>query len=105
MALKFTEENFTKEVLQAQELVVVDFYADWCGPCQMMGPVIEELAEQYQGVVKIGKLNTDENQELAGKYKIMSIPSILFFKNGEIVEFLNGVTSKEEMEQKIEAKK
>lgn len=105
MALKFTEENFTKEVLQAQELVVVDFYADWCGPCQMMGPVIEELAEQYQGVVKIGKLNTDENQELAGKYKIMSIPSILFFKNGEVVEFLNGVTSKEEMEQKIEAKK
>lgn len=105
MALKFTEENFTKEVLQAQKLVVVDFYADWCGPCQMMGPVIEELAEQYQGVVKIGKLNTDENQELAGKYKIMSIPSILFFKNGEVVEFLNGVTSKEEMEQKIEAKK
>lgn len=105
MALKFTEENFTKEVLEAQELVVVDFYADWCGPCQMMGPVIEELAEQYQGVVKIGKLNTDENQELAGKYKIMSIPSILFFKNGEVVEFLNGVTSKEEMEQKIEAKK
>lgn len=105
MALKFTEENFTKEVLQAQELVVVDFYADWCGPCQMMGPVIEELAEQYQGTVKIGKLNTDENQELAGKYKIMSIPSILFFKNGEVVEFLNGVTSKEEMEQKIDAKK
>lgn len=101
MEFKFTDENFNQEALSANELVVVDFYADWCGPCKMMAPVIEELAEQYSGTVKIGKLNVDENPDTARKYRVMSIPTILFLKNGELVDTVVGAVSKSQLEGKI----
>ncbi|MBE5845863.1 MAG: thioredoxin [Butyrivibrio sp.] len=90
MEYKFTEENFESEVLNSDIPVLVDFYADWCGPCKMMFPVVEKLAEEYDGKVKIGKVNSDENSELAMKYAIMSIPSFLMFKNGEVVNSATG---------------
>ncbi len=77
MEYKFTEENFDAEVLKSDIPVLVDFYADWCGPCKMMMPVVEKLAETYDGKVKVGKVNSDENNQLAAKYGIMSIPSFL----------------------------
>lgn len=102
MEMKFTEENFDAEVLNGGSLALVDFYADWCGPCKMMGPVIEELAEKYSGQVKIGKLNVDDNPQIAAKYRVMSIPTIIFFKNGAAVETLVGVQKKEDLEAKME---
>ncbi len=102
MEMKFTQENFDAEVLNGGSLAVVDFYADWCAPCKMMAPVIEELAKKYSGQVKIGKLNVDDNSQIAAKYRVMSIPTIMFFKNGEAVETFVGVQKKEELEAKIE---
>ena len=83
--LTFTDENFEKEVLQSDLPVMVDFWAPWCGPCQMAGPVIDELAEEYEGKVKIGKLNVDDNQQVAMKYGVMSIPTVILFKDGKEV--------------------
>lgn len=99
--MKFTDENFEQEVLKADQLAIVDFYADWCGPCKMLGPVIEELASKYEGKVKIGKLNVDEAPAIAQKYAVMSIPTVLFFKNGEQVHKIIGVEKKETFEAKI----
>ncbi len=79
----FTDENFEREVLQSDLPVMVDFWAPWCGPCQMAGPVIDELAEEYEGKVKIGKLNVDDNQQVAMKYGVMSIPTVILFKDGK----------------------
>ena len=90
MEYKFTEENFKAEVLDSDIPVLVDFYADWCGPCKMMFPVVEKLAKEYDGKFKIGKVNSDENGELAMKYAIMSIPTFLVFKNGEVVNSVTG---------------
>lgn len=101
MALKFTDENFKKEVLEADLLCIVDFYADWCGPCKMMAPVIDQLAVDHDGEVKIGKLNTDESPLMATKYKVMTIPTILFIKNGEVLDTLIGVVSQNSLEEKI----
>ena len=101
MAFKFTDSNFQKEALESSIPVVVDFYADWCGPCKMMSPVIEELAGDYEGKVKIGKVNTDENRAIASKYNIMSIPTIIFIKDGEVVETTVGALPKQVLEQKI----
>ena len=78
-ALKVESSSWDKEVLQADKLVLVDFWASWCGPCQVVAPVIEELAAEYQGKMKVMKLNTDENPEIAGKYRIMGIPTLMFF--------------------------
>ena len=86
MAYKFTDTNFEEEVLRSDIPVLVDFYADWCGPCKMMSPVIDELAQDYEGRVKIGKLNTDENRAIAVKYGVMSIPTMILLKNGEVVD-------------------
>lgn len=94
MAMNFTDGNFDEEVLKSDRPVLVDFWAPWCGPCQMMGPVIEALAEEMQDV-KIGKLNVDENPGTAAEYGIMSIPTIKVFKGGEIVRDMLGVQSKE----------
>lgn len=105
MEFKFTDENFNQEALEANGLVVVDFYADWCGPCKMMAPVIEELAGQYNGSVKIGKLNVDENPDTARKYRVMSIPTILLLKNGEVLDTVVGALSKAQLEAKIDASK
>lgn len=101
MAFIFTDENFEQEALQGEQLTVVDFYADWCGPCKMMAPIVEELAESYKDQVKIGKLNVDNSPATAAKYKVMSIPTIVFIKNGNVVETIVGVVSKAQLEEKI----
>jgi thioredoxin 1 len=101
MATQFTEANFEQEVLQSDIPVVVDFYADWCGPCKMMSSVVEKLADTYAGRVKIGKLNTDDAQSLAAKYGVMSIPNIVFFKNGEVVDRQVGAVPQTVLEEKI----
>lgn len=101
MAVKFTDANFEQEVLKADKLVIVDLYADWCGPCKMLAPVIEQLAQDYEGKVKIGKLNVDESPAVAQKYGIMTIPTLLFFRNGEVVHKIIGVEQKAVLEEKI----
>ncbi len=103
MEYKFTDENFEQEVLNSDLPVLVDFYADWCGPCKMIAPVIEELATEYQGKVKIGKINVDEEQNSSKKYKVMSIPTLIFFKDGEEVDKLVGMVSKEQLVEKLES--
>ena len=95
MALQITSENFEKEVLQSELPVLVDFYADWCGPCKMMGQVVEELETEFEGKAKVGKLNVDDCPELAAKYKVMTIPTIIVFKNGTPEQTSVGVVSKE----------
>ena len=102
METTFTDGNFEPEVLKASRLVLVDFWAPWCGPCLMMGPVIEELAKEYAGKVTIGKLNVDENPTIAAKYGIMSIPTLIFFKNGETVEKILGAKTKDTLKLKID---
>lgn len=101
MALQFTDTNFEEEVLKSDKLTIVDFYADWCGPCKMVGPVIEQLAEELEGTVKIGKLNVDDAPGIAQKYKVMTIPTIIFFKDGEPVHQMIGVQGKQVFVDKI----
>lgn len=103
MATHFTEDNFDTEVLQSNLPVLVDFYADWCGPCKMLGPVIDELAKEYDGKVKIGKVNVDDAGAIAGNYGVMSIPTLIFFKGGEIVDQAVGFLPKEELKRKLDA--
>lgn len=103
MAMEFTDANFAEVLASPDELVMVDFWAVWCGPCRMIGPIVEELATDYEGRVKIGKLNVDENPEVSMKYGVRSIPTILFLKNGEIVDKHVGATSKDVLSKKIEA--
>ena len=95
-----TGENFEKEVLNEKGVAIVDFYADWCGPCKMMSPVIDGLAEELEGVV-VGKVNVDNNQDLAMQYNVMSIPTIMVFKNGELSQTFVGVTDKEALKQAV----
>ena len=102
MVYKFDESNFDAEVLQSDRPVFVDFYADWCGPCKMMSPVIDKLAEEYEGKIKVGKVNVDENGDLAVKYGIMSIPNMIFFKNGEVADRVVGAIPKPAMKEKFE---
>ncbi len=102
MANKFTVENFETEVLQAELPVLVDFYADWCGPCKMMAPVVDALAEKMEGKLKVGKCNTDENMALAQKYRVVSIPTFILFKEGQPVETFMGMMSPEEFFEKVE---
>ena len=99
----FTDQNFDQEALQSKTPVLVDFWAVWCHPCRIVSPIIEELAKDYEGKVKIGKLNVDENPEMSSKYNVMSIPSILIFKDGEPVKTLVGVQSKEAYKKEIDA--
>jgi len=101
MAKVFTDQNFEQEVLSSQKPVLVDFWASWCGPCQMMGPVVEELAEELKEKAEIGKLNVDENPQTAQKYGIMSIPTLLVFKDGQVVEQFVGVQPKEVLKQAL----
>lgn len=103
MAFKFTDNNFQREALESDIPVLVDFYADWCGPCKMMAPVVEELANEYEGKFKIGKLNVDDNPETAQKYRVMSIPTMIILKNGQPVETVVGAIPKKSLQEKIEA--
>ena len=102
MALVFTDENI-KEAIQSGKPVVVDFWAEWCGPCRMVGPVVEELAKEYEGRVIIGKLDVDENVETPNEYGIRNIPTILFFKDGQIVDKQIGAAAKAALVAKVEA--
>lgn len=98
MELHFTDSGFYEDVLKSESPVLVDFYADWCGPCKMMGPIIEQLAEEFEGKVRVGKLNIDTNPETAEKYSVMNIPTMILFKNGTPVEKFVGVVSKSKLE-------
>ena len=95
--LKFEEGNFEEEVLKTEGKVLVDFYADWCGPCKMMSPIIDDIANEVEGKVKVGKVNVDNNQELAIEYDVMSIPTIMVFENGKPIKTFIGVTDKNEI--------
>ena len=99
--LNVTSENYESEILKSEKTVLIDFYADWCGPCKMMSPVIDEIAEEMKENVKVGKVNVDENQDLAMEYGVMSIPTIVVLKNGEVQKTFVGVTDKEEIKQAI----
>ncbi len=103
MAFEFTDANFSSEVLEKNGVAVVDFWAEWCGPCRMITPIIEELSNDYDGKALIGKLNVDHNPEVAMKYGVRSIPTILIMKDGEIVDKQVGATSKAALEEKINA--
>ena len=102
MALEFTDAS-VKELIESGKPVVVDFWAEWCGPCRMLTPIIEELAKEYEGKVTIGKLNVDDNDDSPELYGIRYIPTVLFFKNGELVDKLVGVAQKATFVEKIEA--
>lgn len=101
MELKITDENFEAEVTKSALPVMVDFYADWCGPCKMMAPLVAQLAEEYSGKCKIGKCNTDENPKMTGEFKVMSIPTFIFFKDGKAVDSVMGAVSKTALEEKL----
>ena len=99
MEYVFTSENFEQEVLKSELPVLIDFWATWCGPCRMLAPVIEQLAQEYDGKVKVGKVNVDEQPELAEKFGIMSIPFVVLMKNGEIVKTSVGYCPKAQIEE------
>ena len=102
MCVTLTNQNFEEEVIKSNSLpMLVDFWAPWCGPCVMLGPIIEELAKTFKGKIKIGKLNVDENSEIAGEYEVLSIPSLKLFKNGKMVDEITGVQPKEVLIEKI----
>lgn len=99
----FTDANFESEVLKSSSPVFVDFWAPWCGPCQMMGPIIEELAKEYEGKnIKIGKCNVDDNPNMPGQYEVLNIPTFIVFKNGQAVDKLIGGQQKEKVKEFIE---
>ena len=102
-AIKVTNATWEKDVLQAEGLVLVDFWAVWCGPCQMVAPVVEEIAGEYEGKVKVVKLNTDENPDIASKYRIMGIPTLMFFKGGAAVDQVVGAVPKAQLKSKIDS--
>ncbi|MFQ5604520.1 MAG: thioredoxin [bacterium] len=101
--IELTVENFESEVLSSDQPVLVDFWAAWCGPCKMIAPHVEELAAEFEGKAKIGKLDVDNHQEVAAKYGIRSIPSLLIFKNGEVVDQIIGAVPKNQIKSKLEA--
>lgn len=103
MAKEFNDSNFEAEVVSSNQLSVVDFWAEWCGPCRAIGPVIEELSKEYEGKVNVGKVNVDNNPQVSMNYGITSIPAILFFKDGQIVDKLVGAQPKHNFVKKIES--
>jgi thioredoxin 1 len=101
--IKLDESNFDRELTQDDKPVIVDFWAEWCGPCKMIAPLLDEIAREKAGAVKVAKVNVDENQSLSFKYNIRAIPALLFFKNGQLRDQVTGVTSKKELLIRIEA--
>ncbi len=102
MEYKFTKENFDAEVINSEVPVLIDFYADWCGPCKMMGPVVEDLAKEYDGKLKVGKVNIDQQPELAQRFGVMSIPYFAFIKEGTVVGDELGAIPKDRLVRKIQ---
>ncbi len=100
--IELTDDNFEQEVLKSDLPVLVDFWATWCGPCRMVGPIVDELAKEYAGRIKVGKLNVDNNGKTSIKYGIMSIPSLLFFKKGQVVDQMVGAAPKNSFVEKLE---
>ena len=104
MALTLTEANFQTEVIDSELPVLVDFWAEWCGPCKMIGPVLDQVATDLEGIAKVGKVNVDDARELATKYNVRSIPLLLFFKNGEVKDQIVGASvTKEQLKAKLQA--
>ena len=103
MAKDFTDGNFQTEVLDSEKLSMIDFWAEWCGPCRAIGPVVEELSKEFEGRVNVGKVNVDHNPQLSMNYGITSIPAILFIKNGQVVDKLVGAQPKHSFVKKIES--
>jgi len=103
MAFELTDSNFQEKVMNQQGVAVVDFWAEWCGPCRMIGPHIEEMAKEYDGKALIAKVNVDNNPEISFKYGVRSIPTVLYLKNGEVVDKQVGATSKKVLSDKLDA--
>ncbi|MDZ7847022.1 MAG: thioredoxin [Owenweeksia sp.] len=103
MAVELTDANFEEVVLKSDKPVLVDFWAEWCGPCRMVGPIVEELSGEYEGKAIIGKVNVDNNQEISSKFGIRNIPTLLVFKNGEVVDKQVGVAPKNVLAGKLDA--
>lgn len=103
MAYEFTDSNFQQEVLQSDKVTLIDLWAEWCGPCRMMSPVVEDLANEYKDRAVVGKLNVDDNPEVPTNYNVRGIPTFLLFKNGELKEKIVGMQTKQYLQGKIEA--
>ena len=103
MALELTDSNFQSNVLDSDKLSLIDFWAEWCGPCRAIGPVVEELSKEYNGKVNVGKVNVDQNPNLSINYNITSIPAILFIKDGKVVDKQIGAVPKSVLDKKIQA--
>jgi thioredoxin 1 len=101
--IKLDESNFDRELTQDEKPVIVDFWAEWCGPCKMIAPLLDEIAREKAGAVKVAKVNVDENQSLSFKYNIRAIPALLFFKNGQLRDQVTGVTSKKDLLNRLDA--
>jgi thioredoxin 1 len=102
LIVTLTQENFAQQVLQSPAPVLVDFWAEWCGPCKMIAPVLDELAEEYDGKAKIGKVNVDEQQSLAAEYGIRAIPTLLVFQNGQVADQIVGARSKRDFKTSLD---
>jgi len=100
--ISLNEQSWKNEVTNSELPVIVDFWAEWCAPCRMMAPILEEISKEYEGKIKVGKLNVDENPTVAGEYRVMGIPTLLFFRSGKLVDKVVGVVPKKALQDKIE---